>query len=147
MRKILALFAITIMFMTMMAACDSAVRVSDGIYKVEMAEFDENGFKDFVEFEIKGGRVISIVANAYSEIDGRLKTESLEMRRMMEEIEGTFPEKFYRDLINEYIGSGGAKADVIAGATMSSENFFSLMEVAKNAAKTGDTSIRIVESE
>ena len=147
MRKAIALFAVLLVSLALMAACDSSVKVSDGIYKVEMAEFDENGYKDFVEFEIRGGRVTSIVANAYSEKDGSLKTDSLELQRTMEAISGTYPGKFYRDLINEYIGSGGAKADVIAGATMSSVNFFSLMEVAKNAANTGDTSIRIVESD
>jgi len=135
------------MMIVTFAACDATVRISDGVYMVEMAEFDENGYKDFVEFEIKGGKVISIKANAYSEADGSFKTDSVEIRSMMESINGTYPEKFYRDLVNEYIGSGGEQVNVIAGATVTSENFFKLMDVAKNAASTGDTSIRIVEVE
>lgn len=147
MRKAIGLISILFVVVMLFTACDTTVKVADGTYRVEMSEFDENGYKDFVEFEIKDGKVLSIVANAYSEKDGSLKTDSQDIRKSMESIAGTYPEKFYRDLVNEYIGSGGTKLDVIAGATLSSENFFKLMEVAKNAAKTGDTSVRIVESD
>lgn len=138
---IIALLAVLMLF----SACEASVVVSDGVYRVEMAEFDENGYKDFVEFTVKSGKVTSITADGYSEENGSLKTDSADIRREMETINGTYPEKFYRDLVNEYIGSGGTQTDVIAGATLSSENFFRLMEVAKNAANTGDISIRIVE--
>ncbi len=147
MQRIIALIMSLLILVTVFVACDTKVKITDGTYRVEMSEFDENGYKDFVEFVIKDGKVISIVANGYSEKDGSLKTDSKDMQKSMESINGTYPEKFYRDLVNEYIGSGGTKVDVIAGATMSSENFFKLMEVAKNAAKSGDTSIRIVESD
>ena len=146
MRKAIFLIAVICLCTLLFSACDTTVKVADGTYRVEMAEFDENGYKDYVEFVIVGGKVISIDADAYHIDDEHLKTESSEMRLAMESITGTYPEKFYNDLVNEYIGSGGENTDVIAGATLSSNNFFKLMEVAKKAAKTGDTSIKVVYS-
>ena len=145
MRRLCSIFFTLTIIFALFAACDTTVKISDGTYRVEMAEFDINGYKDYVEFEIKGGKVVSLVANGYSKEDGSLKTESKEIRKMMESMSGTYPEKFYQDLINEYISSSGKQTDVVAGATMSSENFFHLMKFAENAAKSGDTSIRIVE--
>ena len=139
------LLIFVILFLLAFAACETAVKVQDGVYRVEMAEFDINGYKDFVEFEIVGGKVISVKADAYSQEDGKLKTASKEIRTMMEAVSGTYPEKFYLDLVNEYIGSGGTRTDVIAGATMSSENFFYLMKYAENAWKTNDQSVRVVK--
>ncbi|MCL1830235.1 MAG: hypothetical protein FWG21_02270 [Oscillospiraceae bacterium] len=145
MKKMSILLALILMLLPVFAACDTAIKVSDGVYRVEMAEFDINGYRDFVEFEIVGGNVISIKADAYNQEDGLLKTDSQEIRSMMEAVSGTYPEKFYLDLVNEYIGSGGTRTDVIAGATMSSENFFYLMKYAENAWKTNDSSVLIVK--
>lgn len=147
MRRIIAAGAAVLLFAVFFAACDTTVPISDGTYRVEMTEFDENGYKDFVEFVIEESKVVSIEADGYSETDGSLKTESEDMKKAMSAVSGTYPEKFYGDLVNEYIGSDGLQTDVVAGATMSSENFFELMELAKNAAKTGDTTVRVVESD
>lgn len=145
MRKILFLLTLILVFLLAFVACDATVKVDDGTYRVEMAEFDINGYRDFVEFEIVGGKVVSIKADAYSKEDDSLKTSSKEIKTMMEKISGTYPEKFYLDLVNEYIGSGGTRTDVIAGATMSSENFFYLMKYAENAYKSNDASVYIVK--
>ena len=147
MRRMLGLFLILCLFVVFFSACDTSVPVADGVYRVEMSEYDENGYKDYVEFAVSGGKVTSIIANAYHLDDGKLKTESHDIKVAMEKFSGTYPEKFYKDLVNGYIGSGGTTTDVIAGATVSSENFYKMMELAKNAAITGDTSIRIVESD
>lgn len=144
MRKLSLILTFMLLFLVVFTACDTTIKVKDGIYRVEMAEFDINGYRDFVEFEIIGGKVISIRADAYSEEDGSLKTSSEEIKTMMETISGTYPAKFYLDLVNEYIGSGGSRTDVIAGATMSSQNFFYLMRYAENAWKTNDSSVNIV---
>ena len=145
MRRISILLTIILVFLVAFVACDTVVKVDDGTYRVEMAEFDINGYRDFVEFEIVGGKVISVKADAYSKEDNSLKTSSEEIRTMMEAVSGTYPEKFYLDLVNEYIGSNGTQTDVIAGATMSSENFFYLMKYAENAWRTNDSSVLIVK--
>jgi len=147
MKKISLLTIFVLLFLIVFVACETTIRVQDGTYRVEMVEYDINGYRDFVEFEIVGGKVISIKADAYSEEDGSLKTSSKELRKVMETISGTYPEKFYLDLVNEYIGSGGTQTDVIAGATMSSENFFYLMKYAENAWKSSDSSVHVVRLE
>ena len=144
-RKTLILLAIILVFLVAFVACDTAIKVENGIYRVEMVEFDINGYKDFVEFEIVDGKVVSLKADAYSKDDSSLKTSSKEIKTMMESISGTYPEKFYLDLVNEYIGSGGKQTDVIAGATMSSENFFYLMKYAENAWKRNDSSVLVLK--
>ena len=133
MKKITFLFISVIFALFMFSGCDAEVKAADGVYRVEMAEFDQNDYKDYVEFVVEGGRVVSLQANAYH-LDDRLKTEDNDMRKAMEPIAGTYPEKFYRDLVNQYIGSGGGNTDVIAGATFSSDNFFRLMQAAKDTS-------------
>ena len=141
---VVAIFFVCIV-VVLLSSCEVKVKLDDGVYRVEMSEYDENGYKDFVEFSIVDGIVTEITADAVYEKDGSLKTSSQEIKSSMEKLSGTYPEKFYSDLVNKYIGSLGEDTDVIAGATMSSKNFFKMMDFAKNAAINADSSIKVVE--
>ena len=145
MKKLVIALIFVFISVILLSSCEVKVRLDDGVYRVEMSEYDENGYKDFVEFTIEDGIVTEITADAVHKKDGSLKTSSQEIKKSMEKLSGTYPEKFYSDLVNKYIGSLGEDTDVIAGATISSKNFFKMMDFAKNAAINADSSIKVVE--
>lgn len=144
MKKIIAFITAVVLTLSLLCGCSAPVGVDDGIYRVEFSDYDSNGYKDFVEFTVENGEVKSMVADAVDK-DGNLKTDSAEYRSSMESITGTYPEKYYTDLVNEYIGVGSSdKVDVIAGATLSSDNFIILMRAVEKAIKTKNVTNRIV---
>ncbi len=128
-------------------ACTGNVEISDGTYRAEYDSYDQHGYKDFVEITFVDGAVTEITADAVSEADGSLKSTSEEYRKDMESLEnGTYPEKYYKDLINQYIANPSADAvDVVAGATTSSKSFKALAAALEHAVRSGNTDTVIVK--
>ncbi len=125
-----ALFSLT--------SCDSNIQVSDGIYRAEYDSFDDSGYKDFVEITFKDGLVTEVTMDAVSEADGSLKSESDAYRESMETIAGTYPAKYYQDLINQYIGSGDSSGVlIVAGATSTSNAIIKLLTSLEATMKAG----------
>ena len=125
-----ALFSLT--------SCDSSTAVSDGVYRAEYDSYDESGYKDFVEITFKDGMVTEVTMDAVSEADGSLKSESAAYRESMETIAGTYPAKYYQDLINQYIGSGDSSGVlIVAGATSTSNAIIKLLTSLEAAMKAG----------
>lgn len=125
-----ALFSLT--------SCDSSTVVSDGVYRAEYDSYDESGYKDFVEITFKDGMVTEVTMDAVSEADGSLKSESAAYRESMETIAGTYPAKYYQDLINQYIGSGDSSGVlIVAGATSTSNAIIKLLTSLEAAMKAG----------
>ena len=76
--------------------------------------------------------------DAVYETDGSLKSESDEYRASMEGISGTYPAKYYQDLINQYIESGDSSGVlVVAGATSTSNSIIKLLMALETEMKAG----------
>ncbi|MEG1016526.1 MAG: FMN-binding protein, partial [Oscillospiraceae bacterium] len=121
-------------------------KIKDGIYRAEYSDYDQHGYKDFVEVTFKDNKVESVVADAVSGEDGSLKSSSAKFRDAMEPISGTYPEKYYKDLINQYIEKAKSdNLDVIAGATESSNSFISLIKALEKAVISGNTETVVVK--
>ena len=49
----------------------------DGSYRAEAADFDQSGWKDYVQLTVSGGKVTEIEYDALNREDGRKKSEDL----------------------------------------------------------------------
>ena len=149
MRHFLLAFLFVLGMLTVFVGCTAAgeiVEIADGTYRAEFSDYDSSGYKDFVEITFEDGLVVSITADAVSEADGTLKSQSESVRDAMTTINGTYPEKFYTDLINQYIENPSSDAiDIVAGATFTSNDFVNLIRALEQAIVKGTTDTVVVE--
>ncbi|MEG1180769.1 MAG: FMN-binding protein [Oscillospiraceae bacterium] len=146
MKKFVIVLSLAMALLLLFASCNGEVKIKDGIYRAEYSDYDQHGYKDFVEVTFKDNKVESVVADAVSGEDGSLKSSSAKFRDAMEPISGTYPEKYYKDLINQYIEKAKSdNLDVIAGATESSNSFISLIKALEKAVISGNTETVVVK--
>ncbi len=150
MKKIISLALTAVFAMGAFTGCsESQVRsttLTDGTYRAEFRDFDSNGWKDYVEVIIAEGELSEVVFDSVNEKD-ELKSEDESYKAEMERMVGTYPAKYNKDLINQFIESGKVTAvDIVAGATESTGNFKTLIIEAMANATTGDTEVEIVEN-
>ena len=121
----------------------TAPRYVDGTYKAQMKEFDEHGWKDYVVVQIRSDKVSVKEFDAVSKEDeNKLKSQDAEMAAQMEEMTGTGPEAYTKELRSNLDAAGGdpVERDTVAGATVSSNNFRLLVgQILATAAVNGDT--------
>ncbi len=144
MRK-LSLILIIFMAISLLVACTGTIEIKDGTYRAEYSDYDQQGYKEFIEITFENGRVTHLVADAINGVDGTLKSESVEIKDAMEPVAGTYPAKYYKDLINQYLENSSVdKVDIVAGATASSANFIELMKALEKAVRAGNTDTVVV---
>ena len=142
MKKLLSLL-LAMVLLFLLTACEGKP-VQDGTYRVEYDTFDAIGYKDFVEVTFKDGTVTEVTMDAVDE-NGALKSASADYRESMETIAGTYPAKYYQDLINQYIQSGSSEGvAIVAGATSTSNNIVTLLIELEKALRSGSTETLIV---
>ena len=121
------------------ATCDKACRA-------EFVDFDTNGWKDYVEVTIADGELNEVVFDSVNEKE-QLKSEDESYKAEMEQMVGTYPAKYNKDLINQFLESGKITAvDIVAGATESTGNFKTLIVEAMKSANSGNAEVVIVEN-
>lgn len=121
--------------------------LKDGTYRVEFEKFDSNGWKDFVVVTVANGELSEVVYDSVNEDGTKLKSEDESYKVQMEAIVGTYPAKYNKDLINQFIESGKVTAvDIVAGATESTGNFKTLMIAAMENASSGDTETEVIKN-
>ena len=151
MKKLISMVLAGILAVGIMTGCtpsgsvDLSGQLTDGVYRVEFEDFDSYGWKDFVEVTIADGELYEVVFDAVNEDGTKLKSEDESYRNQMEMIVGTYPAKFNKDLINQFISSGKVTGvDIVAGATESTGNFKTLVIAAMENAMTGDTEVKVI---
>jgi len=144
--KKLTLALIIVVMITVFAACTGETKVDDGVYRAEFEDYDEYGYKDYLEVTFRNGEIVKVVADAIS-YDGTLKTQSQELKdKMLSAGSVTYPEKYYQDLVNLYMADPDPdEIDVIAGATKSSDNFKILARELEKSIRAGYTETVIVK--
>ena len=144
MKRIIALLLV-IVCAVYMTACSSSKLIPNGTYHIEYDTYDATGYKDFVEVTFEDGTITDVKMDAVSESDGSLKSESEEYREDMKKFSNTYPEKYYMDLINQYILTGKSEGvDVVAGATATSNSILKLLRALESSLKSGSTETLIV---
>lgn len=142
MRKILSIVAALSLSVALFAGCGATL--TDGTYRAEFQEYDQYGWKDYIVIEIEDGVVVNIEADAYNEV-GELKTSDGEYRTSMESLSGTYPSKYYEDLVNQYLAGGSIDGvDVVAGATLSTDNFKALATALAENMQSGITATVVI---
>lgn len=137
MRKVISILLV-LCSVFVLTSCDAAASIKDGTYRAEYDTYDTYGYRDFVELKFENGTVTEVTMDAVYETDGSLKSESDEYRASMEGISGTYPAKYYQDLINQYIESGDSSGVlVVAGATSTSNSIIKLLMALETEMKAG----------
>ncbi len=140
------LAVITVVLILIFTGCsDPNVIITDGTYRAEFESFDSSGYKDFVEVAFEHGLAVSVAADAVR-ANGTLKSMDDGLRDSMSSVINTYPEKYYRDLINQYIENPTSDGiDVVAGATETSENFIKLLKAVEKMVMDGEPGTISVE--
>ena len=137
MKKIISIILVLTAIFAL-SACDAAADIKDGKYRAEFDTYDEYGYKDFVEITFVNGEVTEVTMDAVSAADGSMKSQSDEYRESMEGLSGTYPAKYYQDLINQYVESGDSSGVlVVAGATSTSNSILKLLTALETELKAG----------
>jgi len=145
MKKTLSIFIISLMLVTILVGCGDSSGYKDGTYKATYDDFDEHGWKAYVEITIKDGKIADVDFDYVNE-EGNLKSEDEEYNATMKEASGTSPEEFSPALEQQLIEKQNVKEiDNITGATHSVENFKELANAALKNAKSGNTEEVILE--
>ncbi|MEG0803707.1 MAG: hypothetical protein RSF90_01995 [Pygmaiobacter sp.] len=143
MKKLISIFALLLMVLSLCTACSPQYK--DGVYHAEFSAFDEHGWKEYVDVQVADGKVIVLTFDGVN-VESKKKSEDEASRSNMEPVEGTYPAKFYADITNQYLESGKLKdVDTVAGATVSTDNFKTLMNALDKNMKDGTTAVLIVE--
>ncbi|QGU93962.1 FMN-binding protein [Clostridium bovifaecis] len=123
---------------------NAAAALKDGKYKAEAKDFDDKGWKPFVEIEVKGGKIAAANFD-YTNKEGKFKSEDAEYNKNMEAKVKTGPAKYTKQLEDALVEKQDpTKVDTVAGATHSVDNFRKLAGKALESAKTGDTAVTAV---
>lgn len=113
--------------------------MQDGTYTLEETDFDDNGWKVFMEMTVEDGKITSSNYN-YEDADGQLKTEDEEYQEMMKDNSGVGPQEFVKQLNEGLVATQDAQlVDIVTGATHSSEVFVNYAQQLIQAAQNGHT--------
>ncbi len=148
MKKIINIFIFTIICVFTLTACSdgSLKNLKDGHYRAEYKSFDSYGWKDYIEITVTNGEVSELVFDAVNMDNGSLKSEDESYKKQMEPIVGTYPAKYNKDLINQFLESGKISSiDIVAGATQSTGSFKTLLTSIAPNLKNGDTALVLVD--
>ncbi|MCT8978615.1 FMN-binding protein [Clostridium sp. CX1] len=146
-KKLVSSLIITAVVSTgLLAGCGAKKEAStdalkDGKYKAEASDFDDKGWKPFVEMEVNGGKIATVKFD-YTNKDGKFKSEDAEYNKNMEAKVKTGPAKYTKQLSEDLVAKQDpAKVDTVTGATHSTDNFKKLSTQLVDNAKKGDTAV------
>ena len=143
MKKFISIAVVVLTVAMILVGCAGGYK--DGTYKAESAEFS-HGWKDYVIVSVSGGKVTVKEYDALNEA-GEKKTEDPDYRAAMEPVSGTYPEKFFPEIVADFNAKGSVdKMDNVTGATSSTNSFKALVTAALENAKKGDTATAVVSA-
>ena len=150
MKKLISLALTAVFALGAFTGCSEeqikSTTLTDGTYRAEFVDFDTNGWKDYVEVNVLDGQLNEVVFDSVNE-KGQLKSEDESYKVEMEQMVGTYPAKYNKDLINQFLESGKiTTVDIVAGATESTGNFKTLIIEAMSNAAEGNSEVEIVEN-
>lgn len=151
MKKFVAAMLSVLMMASVMASCNSgnSSAYKDGSYRVEAENFDDHGWKEFVNVTVKDGKITEVEFDAENEEDGHLKTEDEAYKEAytgagFETYPADYTEKLESGLIEK---QDAEKVDSVAGATTSSTSFKAMVKELQKAMKQGKTDTIVFKGE
>lgn len=148
-KSLLSLIAVATLAVTLFAGCgkkEETAKIKDGTYKSEASDFDDKGWKPFVEVEYKDGKISSAKFDYTNKEDGHLKSTDQNYIKAMAAKSGTSPDKYTVELADALVEKQDVeKVDSVTGATHSADNFKALAKAAVENATAGKTDLAKVE--
>lgn len=156
-KKLLSLICASVLMLGAFTACSSKEDVAaetviteeaavlvDGTYKAEAADFDDNGWKAFVETTVLDGQITEAKFD-YTNAEGALKSEDAEYNEKMKEISGTSPVEFGPALATALVeAQSPAAIDAVTGATSSSTTFVEMTTALMENMTAGNAEVLVV---
>ena len=129
----------------LLVGCSSSeVKMLDGYYTAEAAEFNGHGWKEYITIYVHKNAIITVEYDARN-ASGFIKSWDMEYMRQMNIADGTYPNKYSREYIEALLSRQDPdKVDAVAGATYSHAAFQLLAKAAIENAKQGDTSVAFI---
>lgn len=148
MKKVINIFVILATLLFCLTACSDGTlkNLKDGKYRAEYKNFDVYGWKDYIEVTVSNSEVSELVFDSVNMETGALKSADESYKNQMEPIVGTYPAKYNKDLINQFMESDKiSSVDVVAGATQSTGSFKTLLIAIAPNLKSGVTDVVLVD--
>ncbi|MBN7772210.1 FMN-binding protein [Clostridium aminobutyricum] len=142
------LFVVFVCFLCVStSACQSAQNtLIDGYYTAEMSDY-EHDWKEFVTICVSNDNIVTVEFNARNS-SGYIKAWDMDYMRQMNSIKGTYPNAYTRAYAASLLKTQSAEnIDAVSGATHSGGNFERIIALLLEKAKSGDTSLGIVQVE
>ncbi len=138
--KHLTIILTFILVCALLSACSSGIK--DGTYSAQMAEASE-GYTDMLTVYYEGGKIADATFESVHE-DGSLKSETTPENYPMT----PHPSEWLGELSENVKNASNADdIEMIAGATISSNNAKDMMRAIEEKAKAGDTNTAMVEGQ
>lgn len=142
MKKFLSLGLIV--FVLLLAGCNSDTAMKDGFYTAQMAN-PYYGWKEYLCIMVKNNTIVYAEYNA-KDPSGYIKSWDNSYMKNMIVVDKTYPNEYTRNYVAQLMKSQNPETvDVISGATGSGDNFLKLSTAVINQAKNGDTNVILVE--
>lgn len=143
MKKLVSILLIALSFVLILSSCNNTGKLKDGTYTVEMGDQkakDNHGWRDRLVITVSNNAADIKEFESYHLDDNRAKSTDKEYP-MSEEEHGTSPSDYFPKLIKNWEKANGdpAKIEVVTGATDTTDDLKSMMAIALEAAKKGDT--------
>lgn len=142
-KKISIVLIIGIMLFSL-AGCKREQSLQDGYYTARMDGYDEFGWEEFAVISVSNGEIVTVEYNAKAS-SGFIKSWDIAYMRIMNPIQGTYPNNYTRRYGASFLKSQSSDAiDVVSGASTSGANFKLLTAALLEKAKAGDSSVAVV---
>lgn len=143
-KKIFSILVIIVLILSITACATKNDTYEDGLFKAETEDFDDRGWKPFIEINIKNGKIDTVWFD-YVNQEGKFKSQDEDYNNLMKEQVGIGPEDYTKGYADQLKDTGNPDdVTVIAGATYSYDYFIELSKKALNQSKMGDKSTKII---
>ncbi len=124
----------------LMTGC-SPKEFKDGSYRAEASDYDQYGWKDYVQLTVSDGKVTKIEFDALHEQDSVKKSEDLKYQQQYREAGlGTDPADYSTRLEDSYLeAQKSSSIDSVSGATISTGRFKQLTKALEKRMEMGET--------
>ena len=141
-KKIIVVFVMGIILFSL-GGCSKEETLKDGYYTARMDGYQE-GWQEFVTIVVSNGEIVTVEYNAKAS-SGFIKSWDIAYMRMMNPIQGTYPNNYTRRYAASFLESqSSVDIVVVSGACTSCANFKVLTAALLEKAKAGDSSVAIV---
>jgi len=144
-RRIICAIFVIVTSVLLLTGCQGQNGVMhDGYYTAEAADYDSEGWKDFLTIYVSDNKIVTVEFDAHTD-SGFIRSWDPDYQRRERAESGLHPSEYLRTYTGELLNlQNPAKVLVVAGAERQHKIFQLLTEAAIVRAQAGDKTIDIV---